>query len=72
MIYEMANTTPLIPDQGFTTPAQAMPNMYKDDDPVEAYRTYYFFDKARMHPWKGKIAGRDPPDWIQEMYKMFE
>jgi len=70
-IKDMSEMIPPIPDDVFTTPAQAMPDMYKDDDSVVAYRTYYFFDKHRMHSWKGKIAGRDPPDWIQEMYSMF-
>lgn len=67
----MSELIPPIPDIGFTTPAQAMPDIYKDDDPVDAYRQYYFFDKHRMHSWKGKIAGRNPPKWIQELYDMF-
>lgn len=68
----MSELTPPIPDIGFTSPAQVVPDMYKDDDPVTAYRHYYFFDKHRMHSWKGKIAGRDPPEWITEMTNMFE
>lgn len=72
MIYEMAKLTPPIPDIGFTSPAQAMPDIYKDNDAVIAYHQYYFFAKYRMHSWKGKLAGRDPPKWIVEMYELFE
>ncbi len=67
----MSKKTPPIPDNGFTTPAQAMPDMYKDEDAVEAYRTYYFFEKQRMHSWKGKISGRDAPQWIQDTHALF-
>lgn len=71
-IITLSEQVPPIPDDGFTTPAQAMPDMYKDHDAVEAYRMYYFFDKNSMLCWKGKIAGRDTPDWIQELYVLFE
>lgn len=68
----LSDQIPPIPEIGFTTPAQAMPDIYKDDDPVEAYRTYYFFDKQNILSWKGKIAGRDTPHWIQETRMLFE
>lgn len=67
----LSKNIPPIPNKGFTTPAQAMPIEYKDEDPVEAYRAYYFFAKHDLLSWKGKIAGRAPPDWIVEMYEMF-
>lgn len=71
-VRELVKHTPPIPSEGFTTPAQAMPDMYKDEDVVEAYRTYYFFDKQHILSWKGKINGREKPDWIQEMYNLFD
>lgn len=70
-IEELSLNIPQIPDIGFTNPAQAMPIEYKDDDPVEAYRAYYFFGKHDLLSWKGKIAGRSPPDWIIELYEAF-
>ena len=70
-IEDLALHIPDLPDLGFTTPAQAMPKMYKDDDVVEAYRNYYFFEKTKLHSWKGKIAGRPPPEWLVEMHQMF-
>jgi hypothetical protein len=39
---------PKIPDVGMTPMRQAMPDQYKNPDPVKAYQTYYINDKARM------------------------
>lgn len=55
-------TEPSIPDIGFTTPPQCMPDEYKDDDVVKAYRTYYKFGKAHLHLWKM----RPIPSFISE------
>jgi len=51
---------PNIPDKGLTKVAQAMPNEYRDVDPVKAYRTYYLKAKAHLFTWKR----RETPDWI--------
>lgn len=40
--------------------AQAMPDNYKDPDPVKAYRTYYKNDKAYFAKW---LKGRSSPYW---------
>jgi hypothetical protein len=58
---------PFIPDVGFTTPAQAMPDMYKSDDVVESYRQYYFFEKYLLFSWKS----REEPEWVSEIREMF-
>jgi hypothetical protein len=72
-IDELTENIPLLPDIPFSTPAQAMPAVYKDsDDVVEAYRQYYFFEKIHIHSWKGKIAGRDTPQWITDIHELFE
>ena len=70
-IQELAENVPPLPDIGFTSPAQAMPDEYKDEDSVVAYRHYYFFDKDNIHSWKGKINGRDEPYWITDMRSLF-
>lgn len=70
-IQDLYKNKPPLPRLGFTTPAQAMPVEYKCQDPVEAYRAYYFFEKHPILSWKGKVASRDPPDWIVELYAMF-
>lgn len=59
-IREMKMAIPSIPDIGFTSPAQAMPDKYKNTNPVLAYRKYYFYDKASMFAWKK----RNTPRWI--------
>jgi len=42
----------------------AMPDKYKIIDGIESYRNYYRFGKPHIHSWKGKIAGRPIPSWI--------
>ena len=60
LIYEMFDNFPAIPDVGFTTPAQAMPDEYKNKSFVKAYRAYYLGEKKRMLVWKK----RDIPAWV--------
>ena len=43
-----------MPDVGMTTPAQAMPDECKDEDPVVAYRNYYRKHKSEIASWKTK------------------
>jgi len=51
-----------IPDTGLTTMPQAMPDEYKNDDPVKAYRDYVVNEKHYAQ-WN-KIPTRQP-DWWQ-------
>lgn len=51
------------PQTGLTPFAQAMPDEYKNPDPVVAYRTYYKKAKAGIATWKYPA---EPPDWWQE------
>jgi hypothetical protein len=47
--------------EGLTPFALAMPDKYKCDDPVTAYRNYYMSEeKQRIATWKKK---REKPDW---------
>tara|TARA_R100000329_G_C7617441_1_gene219299 strand:+ start:299 stop:772 length:474 start_codon:yes stop_codon:yes gene_type:complete len=41
-----------IPNGGITPFAQAMPDEYKNNDPVVAYRKYYINDKRKFATWK--------------------
>jgi hypothetical protein len=50
----------LIPEGELTEHAQAMPDEYKNPDPVTAYRTYYIKDKKDFATWK---MG-NKPDWF--------
>lgn len=49
-----------LPIKGLTKFAQAMPNQYKNEDVVTAYRNYYIGEKAHLFSWKK----RDIPKWI--------
>jgi hypothetical protein len=61
---DLTANLPPIEDVGMT--AQAMDDIYKSLDPVDAYRCYYNVAKYHMHSWTGKVNGRDKPDWICE------
>lgn len=50
-----------LPNTGWQSPALAMPDEYKSDDPVASYRKYYINDKSSIASWKR----RGPPDWWQ-------
>ena len=39
---------------------------------IDAYRAFYFFEKNHFLSWKGKIAGRDEPQWITVIRDLFE
>ena len=58
---------PDLPKISFTTPALAMPDMYKSDNSVESYRSYYFFEKHHILNWKK----RSEPDWVKEIRYLF-
>ena len=53
---------PTIDDIGLTPFAQAMPDEYKDSDPVIAYRNYYNGAKQHLFKW----SNRSIPEWICE------
>jgi hypothetical protein len=59
--YEMMMTLPEpdIEDHGLTPFAQAMPDIYKSEDSIQAYRNYYRGDKRHLAEWKK----RDIPHW---------
>ncbi len=50
----------LIPDGEQTPFAQAMPEEYKNIDPVKAYRTYYLKDKKEFAKWE---KNGNVPNW---------
>ena len=70
-ILDLSKNIPKIENTEFTRPRQAMPEIYKSKDSIDAYRAYYFFDKISMHSWSGKFQSREVPDWILEMHEMF-
>jgi hypothetical protein len=60
LLHECAPSADKFPEKGLTSFAQAMPEEYKCEDAVEAYRKYYQSpDKRRIATWKR----RTPPSW---------
>lgn len=49
------------PQSAPTPRPQAMPDEYRCDDPVEAYRAYYAGEKAEWAEWRYT----DPPPWLE-------
>lgn len=52
---------PNLPQNGFTKPALAMPDEYKNDDPVIAYRKYY--NEYKRNTIDMQWTRRKPPAW---------
>ena len=50
---------PNIDNVGLTPFAQAMPDVYRNEDPVKAYRDYYMGDKQHLAQW----TKREVPNW---------
>jgi hypothetical protein len=48
----------------FSTPAQAMPEQYRDANPVYAYRCYYWGEKRHIACWD---KGRSKPTWWKKL-----
>ena len=46
----------------FTKPPQCMPDIYKEDNPVQAYRNFYIHEKSKFAQWKYT----DTPKWFHE------
>lgn len=61
-LLEPLSNVPLIPDDGFTPPPQAMPDEYKSEDTVEAYRRYYALGKTRLLTY----TKREVPNFVLE------
>jgi hypothetical protein len=51
---------PRIPNNQFTPPALAMPDVYKEKCHVQSYRNYYMGEKRDFSSWKY----RDVPSWF--------
>ena len=51
-----------IPRKKFTSPPQCMPEEYKCEDTVQAYRNYYLGEKAGFAKWKA----REVPTWFRD------
>lgn len=52
-----------LPDLGWLSdPPQTMPDEFKCEDTIQAYRNFYLYDKSRFATWKFT----EPPKWWQK------
>lgn len=68
-VIEWCKNNPLsLPDINLN-PAQAMPEIHKDINPIKAYRQYY---ATKTHKTNGKImmiyTNREPPKWLDKPF----
>lgn len=61
MLYDDLAVYPDLPDTDFTVPPQCMPDEYKRDDTVLAYRLYYKHGKADILQYR-----KNRPKWLGE------
>lgn len=61
--YILNMTPPNLEKTGMTKFPLAMPNEYKNDNPIRAYRNYYKYGKQHLFKWKN----RQKPEWIGEI-----
>lgn len=54
-----------IPEGPLTPFAQAMPDEYRRDNAVDAYRAYYLGEKAGFAKWTARAA----PNWYDEQWR---
>ena len=59
------NNEPNIPDNGFTPPPQCMPDEYKNNDTIEAYKTFYIEDKIKIKKLNYNKLN-NTPEWIKK------
>ena len=58
----MSWPVPDLPDIGLTEFAQAMPEQFRCEDPVQAYRNCYMYHKPHLLYWKNRRV----PDWVDD------
>ncbi len=60
----LRDNEPNIPNNGFISPPQCMPEEYKQDNTLEAYKRFYTLDKVKIKKldWK-KLNNK--PKWIK-------
>jgi len=59
----LSENPPALPQVGRTVIRLAMPDEYKQENPVEAYRTYYRENKLKLRGIV-KYTRRDFPEWL--------
>lgn len=60
LLHELHDPPVNIPKGKLTAFAQAMPDQYRNENPVVAYRSYYINEKVRFAKWKNSQT----PEWF--------
>jgi hypothetical protein len=60
----LKSNIPEIPKLGLTTPYQAMPDEYKDSDPIQGYKNFYIKNKMILRGIT-KYTKRETPEWVK-------
>ena len=55
---------PNIPDNGFVTPPQCMPEEFKRPNTIEAYKNFYVYDKITVKGLSWKKIPNNKPLWV--------
>ena len=55
---------PNIPDNGFVTPPQCMPEEFKRPNTIEAYKNFYVYDKIAVKGLGWKKIPNNKPLWV--------
>jgi len=55
---------PNLPDNGFVSPPQCMPDEFKDQDTLAAYKKFYINDKVKIKKLDWKKNPERKPNWI--------
>ncbi len=63
LLKDVLSIPPVLPNVSRTPFAQAMPEIYRNEDPVKAYRDFYIGAKARFANWR---APASIPQWFKE------
>lgn len=71
-LYELS--CPELPEKKFTEPRQAMPDKYKDESSITAYRNYYLYAKKHLHQFKTRHAWkkRRIPKFVLKKYPEYD
>lgn len=56
---------PSLPNKQFVAPPQCMPNEYKHEDTVDAYKTFYIEDKIKIKKLNWNKLN-NTPEWIKK------
>lgn len=63
MLEWLKTNKPNIPDNGFKEPPQCMPDEFKKENTIEAYKEYYIKDKVKIKKLNWNKLN-NMPDWV--------